>query len=490
MNHRRVSLAVYLLGTGLLAVALSLLTISASAARAARASTSVGQYVSARNGDLSGSSGPTIYLPLVLRSFFPPMETAFGAEIGAMTDANGLGLLADAGSTWIRKPAVQWNEVETTEGVYNWSVLSGLETELANAHSRGMKVILIVRGTPAWAQKIPGSTCGPILASKLGAFANFLTELVNRYKGGPYRVSFWEIWNEPDIDPSQLPDPNSYWGCWGDKTDAVGYGGGYYADMLKVAYPAIRAADAEAHVLLGGLLLDCDPSINPDPKCNASKFLNGILDNGGGPYFDGVSFHAYDYYYASLGTYGNFLNWGTQWNLVGPSTVAKALFLKNVLSAHGVSGKFLMNTEAAVLCTGGCDANWETTKAYYVAEAYAAGIAQGLRANIWYFWRDRHSELFASDLTPLPAYGAYVVARQAMADATYIRDITEFTGIRGHEMRRGGRRVWLLSAIDGSSHGITLPGTPLSAYDVFGTALPTSSPFAVGRKPVYLEWYP
>jgi hypothetical protein len=57
-------------------------------------------------------------------------------------------------------------------------------------------------------------------------------------------------------------------------------------------------------------------------------------------------------------------------------------------------------------------------------------------------------------------------------------------------MDRGDRRVWLLSAIDGSSHGITLPGTPLSAYDVFGTALPTSSPFTVGRMPVYLEWNP
>jgi len=149
-----------------------------------------------------------------------------------------------------------------------------------------------------------------------------------------------------------------------------------------------------------------------------------------------------------------------------------------------------MNTEAAVLCLPprSCDADWETTKAYYVAEVYAAGIAQGLRANIWYFWRERHAELFASDLTPLPAYDAYVVARQAMADATYIRDITEFTGIRGYEMRRGTRRVWFLSAIDGSSHGITLPGTPLSAYDVFGSALPTGSPFTVDRMPVYLEW--
>ena len=484
-THTRSRTRGILLGSLLTFLVLSLVATSVAMATPVRRVDLTGPAPASNEADPAGAPGLMVYMPLVMRNM--PFETTFGAEIGAMTVSNGLGLLQDAGATWIRKAAVQWNLVETSEGVYNWSALSGLETELADAHSHGMKVILVVRGTPDWAQKIPGSTCGPMLDTKFTAFANFLTALVNRYKRGVYQVSFWEIWNEPDIDPSQLTDPDSYWGCWGDKLDTVGYGGGYYADMLKVAYPAIRAADAKSRVLLGGLLLDCDPSINPADKCKASNFLNGILDNGGGPYFDGISFHAYDYY-TGLGAYGNFPNWGTRWNLAGPSTMPKALFLKNVLSTHGVLGKFLMNTEAAVLCDSGCDANWETTKAYYVAEVYAAGIAQGLRANIWYFWRDRHAELFATDLTTLPAYDAYVVARQAMADATYIRDITEFTGIRGYEMRRGTMRVWVLSAIDGGSHGITLPGTPLSAYDVFGNALPTGSPFTVDRMPVYLEW--
>ena len=71
--------------------------------------------------------------------------------------------------------------------------------------------------------------------------------------------------------------------------------------MLKVAYPQIKAADPQAQVLVGGLLLDCDP--RPGAGCSLTaqnaippKFLEGILRNNGGPYFDGVSFHAYDFY--------------------------------------------------------------------------------------------------------------------------------------------------------------------------------------------------
>ena len=35
------------------------------------------------------------------------------------------------------------------------------------------------------------------------------------------------------------------------------YGGGYYAEMLKIVYPQIKAADPEAQILIGGLLLFC-----------------------------------------------------------------------------------------------------------------------------------------------------------------------------------------------------------------------------------------
>jgi hypothetical protein len=39
----------------------------------------------------------------------------------------------------------------------------------------------------------------------------------------------------------------------------LNFGGEYYGNMLKIVYPAIKSADPQAQVLVGGLLLDCDP---------------------------------------------------------------------------------------------------------------------------------------------------------------------------------------------------------------------------------------
>ena len=188
------------------------------------------------------------------------LQTVFGAEMQQLTPAEGLDQMVVANTTWSRRNAVLWSAVETTEGVRNWGVLASLDAELQAASANGIQVILIVRSTPEWARKTAGSgaTCGPVRADKLAAFGGFMNELVARYSAPPYNVKVWELWNEPDVDPSQVLEVDSVYGCWGDQTDAY-YGGRYYAEMLKVAYPQIKSADPQAQVLVGGLLMDCDP---------------------------------------------------------------------------------------------------------------------------------------------------------------------------------------------------------------------------------------
>jgi hypothetical protein len=434
-----------------------------------------------------------LYLPLVMRNF--PLQTIFGAEMAKLTSGGGLDQMVAANISWTRRNAVVWSSVEPTEGTRKWSALAGLESELQDASSKGMRVILIVRSTPAWAQKVAGSFCGPIKAEKLAAFGSFMGDLVARYSVPPYNVKYWELWNEPDVDPS-LVIPTSEFGCWGDQSDAY-YGGGYYAEMLKAAYPQIKAADPQAQVLVGGLLLDCDP--RPGAGCAAvgnsdlpPKFLEGILlVGGGGPYFDGVSFHAYDYYQGQSGHYSN-SNWQSAWNTTGPVLVAKTQFIQGLLSQYGVSGKFLMNTESALLCDS-CSNNpaFETTKAYYVAQAYAAAIAQGLRANIWFSvlgWRN--SGLLNSDLSPRPAYTAFQFARSELRNATWMRNVTEYTGVKGYEFQRSERRIWGLWSLDGGTHSISLSDVPLAAWDALGNSLPVAASMDIDLNPLYLEWNP
>jgi hypothetical protein len=220
-------------------------------------------------------------------------------------------------------------------------------------------------------------------------------------------------------------------------------------------------------------------------------FLEGILRNNGGPYFDGVSFHSYDFYQGQWGRYYNG-NWSSAWNTTGPVLLAKAQFIKSLLSQYGVSGKFLMNTESALLCDW-CsnDPAFETTKANYVAQVYAVAIVQGLRANFWYSllgWRN--SGLLNADLSPRPAYTAFQFARNEVGDAVFVQEITKYAGVKGYEFNRGDRRIWLLWSLDGISHPVTFAGTPLNAWDALGNSVTPAVSMNVSLNPLYLEWNP
>jgi hypothetical protein len=248
--------------------------------------------------------------------------------------------------------------------------------------------------------------------------------------------------------------------------------------------------------LVGGLLLDCDP--RPGAGCaivghdsKPPKFLEGILRNNGGPYFDGVSFHAYDWYQGQSGVYIN-SNWQSAWNTTGPSFIAKAQFIRSLLSQYSVSGKFLMNTELAILCDA-CsnDPTFETTKAYYVAQAYTIGIAQGLRANIWYSVQGWfNSGLLNGDLSPRPAYTAFQFAASELREAVFVREVTEYAGVKGYEFTQSDRRIWVLWSLDGNTHSITLSTAPLSAWDALGNSVSPTASMNVSLDPLYLEWIP
>jgi hypothetical protein len=439
------------------------------------------------------------YLPLVLNKKINPLQTVFGAEMAQLTEAGGLEQMVEAGVTWTRRNGVVWSAVEPTEGARNWGALAGLESELREASSKGLQVILVVRSTPEWARKTAGSGayCGPVAADKLAALGSFMHDLVVRYSQPPYEVKYWELWNEPDIDPALVPTDSVY-GCWGDDGDAY-YGGGYYAEMLKVVYPQVKAVDPQAQVLVGGLLLDCDPrgtpsvcaSLTPPHADKPPKFLEGILRGGGGPYFDGVSFHAYDVYWGASGQYG-IVNWNSAWNTTGPTLIAKASFVRSVLSEYGYPDKFLMNTETALLCnTCSNDATYEAAKADYIGQVYAAGVAQGLRANIWFSvlgWQN--SGLLKADLSPQPAYTALQFSRSELGEASWVRDVTEYAGVKGYEYRRGDRRIWVVWSLDGNAHSVNLPGVPLAVWDVLGNSILPAASLNISLTPLYLEWNP
>ncbi len=329
-----------------------------------------------------------------------------------------------------------------------------------------------------------------------------MNALVSRYSQPPYNIKYWEIGNEPDVDPS-LVGGHSGFGCWGDPNDPY-FGGEYYAEMLKASYGQIKKADPQAQVLVGGLLLDCDPNHPPETSkdsgeyrdCSSARFLEGILKNGGGDYFDGVSFHAYDYYSNQLGKYGN-TNWHSAWNETGPVLVNKVKYIRNLLSRYGQANKFLVNTEVALICgRDGSEApcqseDFELTKAYYIAEANAAALAQSLQANIWYSltgWRA--SGLVDKSRQPNLAYQADKFSAAQLKDASFVAELQDFPGVKGFEFERNGTKLWILWSLDGENHSIKLPSTPDHLFDLFGETLAVSPDLTITSAPVYLEWKP
>jgi hypothetical protein len=434
--------------------------------------------------------------PDVMHPPSPPESPIQGVEIHRNSS---LELVTQSGAHWLRRNALLWSEIEPEEGLRDWATQSILEEELIAAAELGHEVILIVRSTPSWAQKIPGYYCGPIAEDKLSSFAEFINDAVARYSTPPFNVKYWEFWNEPDVAHELVP-PDMVFGCWGDSQDPY-YGGGYYAEMLKTVYPLVKASHPDAQVVVGGLLLDCNPVNPPETEpgsgefrsCLSSQFLEGVLMNDGGDSFDGVSFHAYDYFAFEHGKYAN-LGWNSTWDSTGPVLAAKTNYLRNLLSEHGYVDKFLMNTEVALICgsTGRepeCQTeDFEMTKAMYVIQSYTSALAEGLTANIWYSITGWRGSGLIRDGELLPAFETYQVVAEMLSDQAFVQRLDLFSDVAGYELYRDGVVTWVLWALSDEPKMVTLPREPRAIFDAFGIPLERSREIVLTASPVFVEF--
>jgi hypothetical protein len=309
-----------------------------------------------------------------------------------------------------------------------------------------------------------------------------LKDLVKRYSVPPYNIKFWELGNEPDVDPSLVP-PDSVFGCWGDQDDEEYYGGGYYAEMLKAAYP-------------GGLLLDCDPDNPPAGKtCKASKFLEGILVNGGGNYFDIVNYHGYAFYSASAAETALYYDENHPgWAARGGVVLGKLDFIREVMAQYGVN-KPVMLTEASLICDD-CippPGNFLEAQADYVVWVFLRAWAADVFGVTWYTFEGpgwRNGGLLDANQQPRKAYLALEFMTGLLADTAYAGEVTQFAGVKGYKFVGGGKNIWALWSADGPAHSIQLPADVSKVYDKVGTDVtPSGSTLSVAG-PVYVEFLP
>lgn len=399
----------------------------------------------------------------------------FGVEMERIDAEHGLAQVLEAGLGVTRVAAVRWNLVEpvkTDPPTYRWETMRDVEQELLNSAQAGLQVTLLVLFTPQWAQAVPGHSCSAISENRLGDFAQFLQAAVARYSVPPYNVKYWELFNEPDVDPS-LVGPDSGFGCWGDQ-NVDGYGGAAYASMLKSAYPAIKAADPDSQVIFGGLLLE-------SPDRPAAEFLAGALQAGAGKYFDILAYHAYSYYEPGVYEWDKLPK--VPWNSWGSIVAGKAQFLRREMAKFGYDKPLVLN-EAAFGWGGSGDPPQEfyTAQADFVPKLFARGRALDLGSVGWYGWQGvgwRRTTLVNSDRSPKPGYHALVFAVQQLKSAQFLAR-TNYPGIEGYAFRRGEDRLEIVWSADGQPHPVRIPasrfrgafdsiGQPVSSTELSGT---------------------
>jgi len=173
-----------------------------------------------------------------------------------------LGLVRDAGFTWV-KQWFAWRDIEGAgKGKYDWSTADRI---VSGAEEFGLKLIARVDHEPTWAGSPPGN---------INAFVDFLTTMATRYRG---RIQAYQIWNEPNLARE-----------WGDKPPNAAE----YTEMLKRAYQAIKKADPNALVISAGMAPTTELSQRAVPD---TQFIQSMYNAGAKPYFDLLGAHGAGY---------------------------------------------------------------------------------------------------------------------------------------------------------------------------------------------------
>jgi len=374
----------------------------------------------------------------------PPSDLPHnGYGVWLLPNLEGAEQISKTDTQWVTI-FLNWAHVEQSPGVYDWS---SWDDVLKRAANNGYDVILTVIDNPTWAAD---TTCGPIKPEHLDEFATFLNHAVQRYSYEPYTVKIWSLYNEPDNSDSE--DFTWLGGCWGDAGNpkaAPGAGGTAYANMLKHVYPAIKSANPNAYVAMGGLAYDYFTT-DPDHGVFDPMFLDDMLAAGAADYFDFINFHYYPWS-------------GWRWepepfNRYNRHIDFKARWL--VTEVYNASGQ-----RKPILCTEvGETSHNRKHEADFRRQILAIyqNILEAQMVNVypitWFTGIDlrfsinydgRRYGLLNLDGSPKPSYFAYKALLDELKEATFVRPLSELPNrFEGYVFNDRGRTKTVLWMYD------------------------------------------
>lgn len=149
-------------------------------------------------------------------------------ELQGVEPAGIISRVQDLGIGWV-KQRVYWKSLEAVKGQINFAVL---DTQINALNAAGLKVMLTVSRAPEWAR---GTAVEDGPAQDNNDFAAFIGVVAARYKG---KVNAYEVWEKPNVRRE-----------WNGKPISAAS----YVELLRVAYAAVKGADANAIVVSAGL---------------------------------------------------------------------------------------------------------------------------------------------------------------------------------------------------------------------------------------------
>ncbi len=336
--------------------------------------------------------------PIPHKSFFGMDLYVTGQERPKLERLALLGASQDLGVRWSREE-ISWANLELRKGAYNWADMDYWINQLLQ---KGISVVGTIQTTPSWAsgvsEKVPDWYWH--VPQNPQDFVDFAGAAAAHYAG---RIDVWEIWNEPDVEMT--------FKCDGCNRAAV------YAQMLAGSYAAIKKANPNATVLIGGLSIH-------DYSNGGMVFLDHVVAASGGKLnFDVLSIHPYMPDRPPEST--------------DPNTVVQNFPYRldmsyKWLQSHGAPNKDIWITEDGYsTCTCGSLGVSEEEQARRLVRLYAIAMAAPNVTQFDYFQlKDKFNAgpedlwgnmaIMRTDFSHKPSYTTYKVLTQQLAGATFL----------------------------------------------------------------------
>lgn len=212
---------------------------------------------------------------------------------------------AELGAGWVRLWA-SWESAEPGRGSWDPHVLATMNQSVAAAKARGLKVLMVVQRSPAWASDGKGGSHPP---SDPAAFGAAMGGFASQVPG----VDAWELWNEED--------ETIFWAGGADPAK--------YAAMVKSAYPAIKAVQPNDIVVTGATV------------GNNFEFIESLYSHGIRGSFDAIGVHT-DTACLVVGPDSHYRD---ETGRIGRYAFTGYREVHNVMAAHGDGDKPIWMTE-------------------------------------------------------------------------------------------------------------------------------------------------